>query len=201
MKLNRANPFVYNRQGILLLLSCTMIISLFLVSSTVPGPQVAYACQCGGRTPQEYDTTSDVIFVGRLVEMRDNVPFEWSPHITFDVSKSWKGIDTRLVTVHIDDIACETSFRPGNEYLVHAYRDSFELRMPTCSGTTWTENQEGIAYEIAYLDALYEPVRIIDGHTGGVNALTLIQVLGVSCGIGAVAFVMLVRRRRSRKNK
>src|SRR5690606_6740464 len=127
--------------------------------------------------------------------------FEWSPHITFDVSKSWKGIDTRLVTIHIDDIACETSFRPGDEYLVHAYRDSFELRMPTCSGTTWTENQEGIANEIAYLDARYEAVRIVDGHTASVNTLTIIQLLSISCGIGAVAYVMLVRRRRSSKNK
>jgi|Tabmets5t2r1_1033131.scaffolds.fasta_scaffold00038_14 hypothetical protein len=128
---------------------------------------------------------------GKVADIR----LERAMHVTFNVSKSWKGIDTELTTVHIDNPARPLAEFGIGKYLVYAYRDFFEVRMPTCSGSSWTENQGIIRDDIVYLDAHYEPIKIAEGHTGNVNLLPIMQIVGSLCGIAAVAYVILAQRR------
>jgi hypothetical protein len=163
----------------------------YFVSNT---EQKAFGCSCISHSPQTLDEKSDVIFIGIITD-KERGPLENALHVKFHVSKSWKGIDTQSVTIHIDDPQCSPPFFADREYLVYSYKDLFEIRMPACSGTTVTENTEIVQPEIQYLDTHYTPITLKIGRTESLNILPVIEIIAAIVGISIVAFLVIARHR------
>jgi len=104
----------------------------------------AFACSCAVPRPQVYKE-STAIFVGKVIEKDGGSMIDGATHVTFDVEKSWKGVDAKTIKVHIDSPACSTAILENEDYLVYANLDLFEVRMPSCSGTSWMGNVEYLA--------------------------------------------------------
>ena len=152
--------------------------------------QPAFACSCSPRIPEKY-YQSEVIFVGEILERgaADN-----EMYVTFNVSQSWKGVETGTVTVHIDSPGCSPPFIAGLEYIVYGYNNDFGARIKACSGTVSTENIEYASRDFGYLNAAYAQIELKPGHTSYTSPiLQAIQILSVSVGISAAMFFILSR--------
>jgi hypothetical protein len=87
----------------------------------------------------------------------------------------------------------------GYEYLIYAKNKDFLKINVACGGSIWTgdpgsSNEESVARDIKYLDALYAPIALREGHTMSVNVFPPLQILGTFVGLAIMAFILISRR-------
>ncbi|MGH9878884.1 MAG: hypothetical protein ACRD5H_14730 [Nitrososphaerales archaeon] len=189
--------------------SVLVIISLLPLTLAVNyGLQNACACQCIRYSPEKYSERSDVIFLGRISSREEAPPPEVGSHITFEVLRSWKGVDTEKVTIHNGDgSSCGAfPFRLDNpeheQYLVYATNDFSEIRVTLCGGTI-PRYASGVDLELnpllnadlylKYLDDNFKPIELEEGHTRSVSIVPPLEILGGLLAVAAAAFIVIRR--------
>lgn len=96
-------------------------------------PGMARACSCSGTGPLPFNLLlkeSDLIFVGTVVDVENppdpdpKAPQTGQARYTFDVSEPFAGTDGGKVIVYSGRGGgdCSVHFKPGEQYLVYAYR-------------------------------------------------------------------------------
>lgn len=167
----------------------------------------AFACQCVRHSPEMYYERSDVIFVGKVSGRESAAPLEEGTHVTFHVLKSWKGVDTKTVTIHNGDRSSCGSYPfrgddPEREYLVFATKDFFEIRTTLCGGTIPMDRLDvdldlnpflNIDLYLKYLDDNAMPIELKAGHTESVNIIPPLQILGGFVVVAVAAFILIKR--------
>jgi hypothetical protein len=178
--------------------SALAIISLFSLGLIANyGFQNASACQCARLTPEMYYENSDVIFLGK-VNSRERAPLsDVGMHVTFDVLRSWKGVDTTKVTIHTGDgSSCGSyGFRvddPERQYLVYGTKEFSEIRVSLCGGTVNDPSLE-VNRDLEYLEANFMPIELKTGHTMSVDIFPLLQILGGFVAVAVAAFIIIRR--------
>jgi hypothetical protein len=175
------------------------LVLLFGISTILEfGCRDASACQCVVRRPEIYEE-SDAIFIGKITKIDRYHPLENTRYITFDVSRSWKGVETESITIHSDNNECAGMVAiMGQEYLIYAKNKDLLKIDVGCGGSIATDggssNEEFVARDIKYLDTLYETVTLREGHTTSVNIFPPLQILGSFIVLAIGAFVFLRRR-------
>lgn len=195
----RLTHFVYSRSSSSILVA-SLLLLLFLINTTSGFIiQEASACQCIDPRPEIYKE-ADVIFVGTVKHIDRQVPLENARYFTFDVSKSWKGLDTKSITIHNDSSQCDSiPAKVGEEWLIFAYNKDFLKINVGCGGALWTgypgsSNEETFVQDVKHLEELYTPVELRTGHTMSVNPFPLIVFAAVPIVLGIAAYVILVKR-------
>jgi hypothetical protein len=168
------------------------IAALFL--SAISGYD-AFACQCSRVAPEYYYERSDAIFTGRATSIDRNTPLDEATHVTFDVSKSWKGIDTKAVTIRTGDgTGCGYySFKQGQEYLVYGTKQVASINVDQCGGTA-SFDSPFVNLDLAFLENKHALLELKAGHTMSVNILPIMTVLGSLVAISIAAFVIIRKR-------
>jgi hypothetical protein len=168
-------------------LSLSIVIALFLLLQGIAfeyGLQDASATQCVRFSPEMYYERSDVIFVGTVIHMDSEPRFlEHGQYVSLNVSKAWKGIDTKTVTVNAES----GRFREGNEYLVYAERNFLAIEVTFCGGTIQTDTDLYVGRELSFLEKNYSPLNLKEGHTMSMNPFPLLTLVGGIAGIGIAA--------------
>ncbi|HEY1037121.1 MAG TPA: hypothetical protein VGE62_00900 [Candidatus Paceibacterota bacterium] len=95
-------------------------------------PSGASACSCIMQPDLNEDALAgaSAVFAGTFVS---STPVENGKVLTFDVSKTWKGPNTKTITAHTpnDSAACGWDPETGKEYLVYAYMLNEQLETGT----------------------------------------------------------------------
>ena len=120
----------------------------FLV--TLSAPEV-FACSCASFSVREKFRHSDVVFLGKVVEMTPFEPtkdFPLAIHLVrFEVEKSWKGDVGREVTAVADidiPVMCgDLNLAVGESYLIYAPREKGRLRVLTDCGPNLNAKHAG----------------------------------------------------------
>jgi len=110
--------------------------SLLLVVYLAFGLNVAFACNCvPPRPPAAAIKSADVVFSGTVTDI--SVSGSFGKKVTFDVAKTWKGINspTISVTTQANSAACGVGYEVGTLWLVYAYGKR-NLSTNLCSRTT-----------------------------------------------------------------
>ncbi len=103
-------------------------------------PTCAYACSClPPGTPQEELGRSDAVFAGKVVALSGRVDAgaAESVDVTFEVSRVWKGAESRTVLLKTpgSSASCGFNFEQGQEYVVYASQQEGNLTAGLCSRT------------------------------------------------------------------
>src|SRR5262245_6833554 len=111
--------------------------------------QNATACECMKRPgPCAALTQSDVVFVGRVVDIRDSdrVTFFDGRTVRFEIERTVKGLAATQKTVDVmtgnSRGDCGYDFKRGQRYFVFAGYSSGSLRTSTCSNTQLASEAE-----------------------------------------------------------
>jgi hypothetical protein len=94
---------------------------LLLAIGAVGG--AAWACRCKPPPPpKEALKNAAAVFAGKVSAKKAGGEVV----VTFDVSKAWKGVDAKTITVRTprDSAACGFTFEMEKSYLIYAHRDS-----------------------------------------------------------------------------
>jgi Tissue inhibitor of metalloproteinase len=101
-----------------------------------------WACSCAEDTPKGYAKRADVVFTGRVVEVRgggsdDGTYGDDNLKVRFRVKKVYKGKAKRATTVRTNEssAACGYGFSEGKRYTVFAQKEDGKLSTNLCSGT------------------------------------------------------------------
>jgi hypothetical protein len=138
--------------------------------------------------------------MGTITRIDGQVPLENTRYITFDVAKSWKGVDTKSITIHNDGSQCDSMVAiVGYEYLVFAYNKDFLKINVGCGGSVYTSypgssNAEYVARDIKNLEEIYEPIELVEGHTASINPFPIMAFVGGAAAVGIVSFTILIKR-------
>ena len=110
------------------------------------------ACSCIVPAPSKESLgQSAAVFLGKVQNIEDTKGlFELGQSsidpikVTFEVSKVWKGLDYKTITVTTarSGASCGYSFEKGKEYLVYAYGKENDLNAGLCSRTAPVENAQ-----------------------------------------------------------
>jgi len=124
---------------------------------------VVNACTCGGVSPCEAYAGASVVFVGRVTE----AGYKSSPRTFpsnavsttltsgrvlaahFKVEEAFLGVKVGEIEISGGGTTCDFPFKPGERYLVFAYKnpETGTFHTNICSGTApLAESQEGVAY-------------------------------------------------------
>jgi hypothetical protein len=116
-----------------------------------------------------------------------------SQYITFDVSKSWKNVNTKIVAIRTDDgTSCGSfPFRQSQEYLVYGTKGLSSVDVTLCGGSTSIEHSTN---ELTFLENNYAPLELREGHTMSVNILSIMTIIGIFVAISIAAFAIIRRR-------
>ncbi|MBE9129514.1 MULTISPECIES: protease complex subunit PrcB family protein [unclassified Coleofasciculus] len=119
-------------------------ILLLAASAVIFGAEIANACSCLVREPQEYFESANAVFSGRVIDViepgrrsdRSN-PNSTNRRVRIEVSEVWKGNKARQVILTTSDssASCGFNFVEGEDYLVYASRSEGRLTTNLCSGT------------------------------------------------------------------
>jgi hypothetical protein len=102
-----------------LVIACTAI-------SLVPNAASACRNAIPQTTLQNYSKGSKAIFLGKVMQITalPENPNKFKQYaVQFQVSRSWKGVDSQQVSVIVDDSSCgglNRSLRPGDSWLIFA---------------------------------------------------------------------------------
>jgi hypothetical protein len=107
----------------------------------------ANACVCeilGGRTPRREMHHAKVVFVGELLEIREDVPSKTESHqlqdaLRFRVERYWKGGKAGEEIGYGSRPDCDHHFEVGAKYLVYG---EGKQRSTACTGTRKVEDAE-----------------------------------------------------------
>ncbi len=176
-----------------------LVISLSLIGNN--GCQYVFACQCVRLPPEKNAERSDVIFLGKVINVAREMPLEKGSHVTFAVSKAWKGVDTTTVTIHTGDGSSCGSYPFSaqdfyQEHLVYGTRDFSEIRVSLCGGTIPTFPNEpslNVSRDLGYLDKNFEPIELKVGHIRSADIFPSLQILGGLVTVAIAAFLVIRR--------
>jgi hypothetical protein len=147
--------------------------------------------------PERFYELSDVIFIGRVTSIDRNRPLDQAVHVTFDVYKSWKGVDTEVVTIRTGNgNSCGYfRFEQGHEYLVYGDKDISSINVGLCGGTADIEYTPFVVNrDLKFLENSHTQLELKAGYTTSVNLYPIMTIVGSLVGISAVTFVVLVKR-------
>ncbi len=183
-----SNPF----RCLPLLLLVTMI--LLVTNSSHFTNQNAYACQCSSQDPGQLFEESDVIFSGKVNRVDEVYSFlENEQYVSFANVTSWKGVDTKSVTIRGEQWCGLNRFSGGVEYLVYADKGLVSIDAKACSGTVPLENAK---FHTQFL-AGKPTIPLGEGNTESISLPFTIFGIGLSVA-GVIGFLSL---RRLRKDK
>jgi LPXTG-motif cell wall-anchored protein len=193
------------------LLAIVAVISVFLI--LLANPPRAYACSCTRPTVKDTLASSDAVFTGKVVSVRN----ERRPHVdggsfaehiyAIEVSESWKGVTTsRVEATHTSDYvtaeglqvfsSCELhGLVVGGTYLIYSGRNQAtgELQAFThyCNRTALLNDAEGDLKELGPSSAV--GVQPLAPKTG--EAAQYWWLVGAGLGILGAGLI-IVRRTR-----
>jgi hypothetical protein len=110
--------------------------SLFLTLYFATHLDAAVACSCLQPGPPALELSrADAVFSGTVTDISPSG--EYQKTVTFDVDKTWKGINnaTIIVSTSADGASCGNSYEVGQAWLVYAYGKG-NLSTNLCSRTT-----------------------------------------------------------------
>jgi hypothetical protein len=97
-------------------------------------PNAASACRnpVPKTTLQNYSKGSKAIFVGKVMQITalPEDPNKFKQYaVQFQVSRSWKGVDSQQISVIVDSSSCgglNGSMRPGDSWLIFAFGEPLQ---------------------------------------------------------------------------
>ncbi|MCE9552016.1 MAG: hypothetical protein K8T91_01375 [Planctomycetes bacterium] len=101
------------------------------------------ACSCiQPPPPQQAMEASSAVFTGKVVEIQQGQQQFAPKRVTFEVDRSYKGLDGGRVevTTAADGAMCGFGFQKGKSYLVYCYGDKESLNTNLCTRTKSMEN-------------------------------------------------------------
>jgi len=113
----------------------TLIMLFALLAFTLFNPTAALACKCAAPpAPKKALEQAKAVFAGKVTKI-EKAP-EYGRLIHFAVSKTWKGVDKKTVTVKtgMGGGDCGYGFTKGKAYLVYCYGKK-ELSTNVCTRT------------------------------------------------------------------
>ena len=122
-----------------------LLSGVFVMLVVLSFPRSASACSCIETSVADALAGADVVFIGRVVNIRLGNPRE--PGVTstadpvliaLDVSGYWKGPVSRVMTITTprSEMSCGFSFQRGLVYLVYAQKEGSALVTGLCSRTS-----------------------------------------------------------------
>lgn len=128
----------------------------------------AFACSCVrvDYAAPEYLAKMDVVFIGRVIEIRDN-PLARAygaaddKIVTLFARKGYKGLDDAVVDVvtNLSSASCGIEFAVGREYLIFATREGERLTTNLCLGTQPLESASDLLPKLAQYNPALPPVN------------------------------------------
>ena len=110
-----------------------IFVVLFVITgiTSLPGNRV-YACSCAGGSANEKLERSTEVFEGKVIKIGDIKPeFGGDREYTFEVHKSWKGIQSNKISIYsYDSGSCGFRFDKNKTYLVFTFNKETNF----CSG-------------------------------------------------------------------
>ena len=101
----------------LLVLACTFLSIL---------AETGFACSCLPPNDLAHEVESSAaVFSGKVIDVKKHdrsvTPF-WQVEVIFEVNKSWKGADKKIVSIFTSSgsASCGYNFKTGRSYLVYA---------------------------------------------------------------------------------
>lgn len=142
----------------------TLVATFTIALAVAATAQPAHACNCGRLPPAAVMLrASDAVFVGKAVRNRLSFTHLFSETVTtFEVSRAWKGVDGRVVSVSSDgtrlpiiggETSCESAgFPKDSVFLVFAFEDEGRLATGVCLGTLLVPGKD--SEERHYVDSV-----------------------------------------------
>lgn len=176
-----------------LLLYFLMLAMLSITSSGYSMNQNAYACQCSPAGPERSFEDSDVVFSGKVSKVDEVYSFlEKEQYVSFANITSWKGVDTKSVTIRAEQWCGLNRFNEGIEYLVYADKGPVSIDARPCSGTVPLENAQ---YHSQFL-AGKSTIPLKEGNTDSFS----LPFTFFGIGLLAAGLIGFLSFRRLRKN-
>ena len=140
------------------------------------------ACSCGGPPSiQESLEEATAVFAGRVVDMEAwRTEDDYGIHVTFAVSRVWKGPAGAELVAYTSSLGagdCGFPLELGEEYLVYAYDEAFEIWLCTRTAPIWYAEDD--------LEELGERHAPVAGATGEVEVVAPPQPPAVGTGAAA----------------
>ncbi|TBR08782.1 MAG: hypothetical protein EPO62_06110 [Candidatus Nitrosotenuis sp.] len=167
-----------------------LMFSIVLFSYVMSGQ--ASACECKDlKEESSYLSDSDSIFLGKVRNIEKTNDEYPSYLIRFDVDKSWKGTNTKEISIKssMDSGACAYSFEINQVLIVHAQQENGTLQEKSCG----TLPAEYVADHIQFLD---EHIQNNLGNTQvDLHNFLLVSVIGIPVLMGAIGFIIWSKRK------
>lgn len=163
--------------------------------------QGAFACTCARQESEVHYERSDVVFLGRVIGLGTQ-PHDVAQHVTFNVSKSWKGVDTKIVTIRTGDGigGCQFyRFEQGIEYLVYGVKDVASINVGLCQAPSPVDSSGSadpspfVSHDLQFLESR-TPLELNAGRTTSINIFPIMAILGSFVAISIATFVIVKKR-------
>lgn len=108
--------------------------------------QIAAACSCiEPPPPKQALEQASAVFSGKVVEIQQGQQQFAPKRVTFEVDRSFKGVEAGrvVVTTAADGAMCGFGFQQGKSYLVYCYGDKEALSTNLCTRTKSIETAGG----------------------------------------------------------
>ena len=174
-------------------------LALFVLTSLIfANPEPVSACSCvAPSSPSGELGKSEAVFVGTVtnIEAKNKVSDKLGLGssadlmlVTISVSKAWKGIDQKNITVTTakSSASCGFSFEKGKEYIVYANSREEGLHVSLCSRTSLVENAQKDLQELGKAENIKENN---DNTNKSPRSALSVSVIG---GIVGLVFVIIV---------
>ena len=164
----------------------------------------AAACSCHARTtPQEALQAADVVFYGRILEVREvpgERPYDGYRLARFAVVRSWKGTASSEIEVRTSIDSCGIGFAENTSMLIFAHHPHGLLHTNICSGSRGRTQAGPAIVALGRPQFIFEENKMFDdiivgddqgggGLCGGPDNLAALQ------GLSFIFLGLLWRRR------
>ncbi|RWS42899.1 cobalamin biosynthesis protein CbiN [Bacillus mycoides] len=170
---------------------CSFILIVF--------PDKSYACDCMKKSPEDAFQKNDVVFEGKVIEVRSEEGVETK--VLFEVKNIWKGTSSSQVIINTNLGTCTFRFVEGGEYLVFSsYKGEKKLETSICSGTKRLDEAEIEKNALSHIAKESVPTKKVNLKGDMANGLSWWKVAIISIGVLLIiAFVIFVVRRTRKK--
>ncbi|WP_433773297.1 cobalamin biosynthesis protein CbiN [Bacillus wiedmannii] len=178
------------------------LLSLVLICSVTYFilPEKSYACDCTKIAPEDAFQNNDVVFEGKVIEVRSEEGVE--NKVLFEVKNIWKGTSSSQVIINTNEGTCTFRFAEGGEYLVFSsYRGEEKLlKTSICSGTKRLDEAKMEKQALSHIAKESIPTKKVDLKGEMVNGLSWWQVAIIFVSLLLIiAFVIFVVGRMRKK--
>jgi len=122
--------------------------------------------------------------------MDRNPPLDEAAHVTFNVPNSWKGVDTKRVTIRTGDrTSCGFyRFEQGQEYLAYGAKNISAIDLTLCGCTATIDSSPFVNLDLQFLENRNVPIGLMARYTMGINLFPIITTVGNLVAISVAAF-------------